>query len=78
MGMIHILMMVALSSMNAPVQTAGIQPCVWPKCSKAQPVIAQIQTCIWPKCEKTDLLAALTGDSDIEVCVWPKKCAKGV
>ena len=81
--MFELMMVLALSGLNgAQSQTAGFQPCIWPKCSK--PVLtAEIQPCIWPKCSKTEILPALdvtrwhanaAGD-DIEICLWPNKCA---
>lgn len=62
----------------APVTTAQVQPCVWPRvCASAPAPVAQIQPCVWPNIcvQQSENVAAVEGEKPFTTCSLPNKCA---
>lgn len=69
---LEILTLTTLSLPAAPVTTAQVQPCVWPRICKIEVVetVAQVQPCVWPRVCKVD-----QEEKPITICSLPNKCA---
>lgn len=77
---LELLTLATLSIPAAPVTTAQVQPCVWPRvCSTQSVTVAQVQPCVWPRICKDEpkpaAVALVEGDKPFTTCSLPNKCA---